>query len=327
LAWRRLKSIWAVGYDVYVRFHAHDAWAISSHVALSVLLALFPFLIVVTSIASLIGTDEIASQVIMLAFEGWPPALSMPISAEITRVLTGRRFDLLTIGVVLLLWTSSSAVEAMRVALVRAYGVPDMRWWYWTRLQSIGFMLLGAIGMFLLSFAVVLWTPIWEFAAAIVPKLGVATDSALIFRYTATGSFLAGGLVLAHLWLPPQRIPVLAALPGTLLTMTLWLFGAGIFGYWLSHFANYASTYAGLGSIMAVIFFLYINSVAFILGGELNAVLATRRRTREAREAASEPEQGEEEDVGSSKEENMRDPSSRPRRPTRRNRKRGKAGT
>jgi len=323
VALSRLKSLWAVSYDVYVRFTAHDAWAIASHVALSVLLALFPFLIVVTSLASLIGTDEIAAQIVTLAFEGWPQTLSAPISGEVTRVLTGRRVDLLTIGVVLLLWTASSAVEAMRVALVRAYGVPDMRWWYWTRLQSIGFMLLGAIGMFLLAFAVVLWTPIWNFALSTFPEIGVATWSGLAFRYTATGLFLAGGLILAHLWLPPMQIPIRSTLPGTFLTMALWLAGAGIFGWWLSHFATYASTYAGLGGIMAVIIFLYINSVAFILGGELNAVLATRRRTREAREAAEEPDA--KAGVDSSKEETQRD-ASRPRRPASRNRKRNKTG-
>jgi membrane protein len=318
VALSRLKSIWAVAYDVYVRFTAHDAWAIASHVALSVLLALFPFLIVVTSLASLIGTDEIAAQIVTLAFEGWPATLSAPLSGEITRVLTGRRIDLLTIGVVLLLWTSSSAVEAMRVALVRAYGVPDMRWWYWTRLQSIGFMMLGAIGMFLLAFTVVLWTPLWNFALSVFPDLGVATWSGLAFRYTATGLFLMGGLILAHLWLPPQQISIFASLPGTFLTMLLWLAGAGIFGWWLSHFANYASTYAGLGSIMAVIVFLYINSVAFILGGELNAVLATRKRTREARETAEEP--GARANVVSSKEE-TESVGSRPRRAARRNRR------
>ena len=284
-----LKTVWSIGYDLYLRFAAHDGWAIASHVALSVLLALFPFLIVVTSIASLVGTDEIASQIVTLAFEGWPPGLAAPLSYEITRVLTGRRLDLLTIGVLLLLWTSSSAVEAMRVALVRAYGVPDMRWWYWTRLQSIGFMLLGAAGMFLLSFAVVLWTPLWNFATSLMPQLGVATWSGLAFRYTATGLFLMVGLILAHLWLPPQRIAIFATLPGTILTMLLWLTGAAVFGWWLSHFATYASTYAGLGGIMAIIFFLYINSVAFILGGELNAVLAARKRVREAREDEPEP--------------------------------------
>jgi membrane protein len=285
LALSRLKSISAIAYDVYVRFNAHDAWAIASHVALSVLLALFPFLIVVTALASLIGTPQVASEVVKLAFEGWPPALASPLSGEITRVLTGRRFDLLTVGVVLLLWTSSSAVEAMRVALVRAYGVPDMRWWWMNRLQSIGFMLLGAAGMILLSVTVVLWTPLWDFATRAAPDLSVATWTNQFVRYAGTGLFLAGGLVLGHIWLPAQRMSVRATIPGTLLTLLLWLVGASVFGYWLARFANYASTYAGLGSIMAVIFFLYINSVAFILGGELNAVLATRRRTREAREA------------------------------------------
>jgi membrane protein len=206
----------------------------------------------------------------------------------------------------------------MRVALVRAYGVPDMRWWYWTRLQSIGFMMLGAIGMFLLAFTVVLWTPLWSFALSVFPDLGVATWSGLAFRYTATGLFLMGGLILAHLWLPPQQISIFASLPGTFLTMLLWLAGAGIFGWWLSHFANYASTYAGLGSIMAVIVFLYINSVAFILGGELNAVLATRKRTREARETVEEP--GARANVVSSKEE-TESVGSRPRRAARRNRR------
>lgn len=292
MAIRLLKPAWDIVYDIYLRFTAHDGWALSSHVALSVLLALFPFLIVVTSIASLLGTGEIAAQVVGLAFEGWPPELARPLSDEITRVLTGRRVDVLTVGVVLLLWTSSSAVEAMRVGLVRAYGHRDMRWWYWTRAQSIAFMLLGAIGMFLLSFSVVLWTPIWDFATAYFPDLRAATWSASAFRYTATGLFLAVGLILAHVWLPPARIAIVSTLPGTLLTILLWLASAGIFGWWLSRFANYASTYAGLGGIMAVIFYLYINSVAFILGGELNAVLIERRtdpkRMKERSERARE---------------------------------------
>jgi membrane protein len=135
-----------------------------------------------------------------------------------------------------------------------------------------------------------------------------------------------GGLILAHIWLPPQRIPLVATLPGTFLTMLLWLVGAAVFGYWLSSWANYASTYAGLGSIMAVIFFLYINSVAFILGGELNAVLATRKRTREAREASEAEEQAGKGGVVSSKEETARDTSG-PGRAAQRNRKRNKTGS
>jgi membrane protein len=103
-------------------------------------------------------------------------------------------------------------------------------------------------------------------------------------RYTLTGVFLAGGLLLAHVWLPPGRVGLLTAVPGVVLTLILWLVGASAFGYWFSRFSNYASTYAGLGSIMAVIFFLYINSALFILGGEVNAVLCARREARETRQ-------------------------------------------
>ncbi|WP_319844912.1 YihY/virulence factor BrkB family protein [Terrihabitans rhizophilus] len=286
-----LKQIWKVSYAVYLRFNAHDAWAIASHVALSALLALFPFLIVVTALCSLVGTPEAANEVVGLVFEGWPSMLADPLSAEVTRVLTGRRVDILTIGVLLLVWTSSSAVEAMRVALVRAYGLPDMRSWYWTRLQSIGFMLLGAAGMLLLSVTVVLWNPIWEFASHLTPPLRLITGTLDWVRYGGTGLFLVGGLILAHLWLPPQRISIICTLPGTLLTMVLWLLSASMFGFWLSGFANYASTYAGLGSIMAVIFFLYLNSVCFILGGELNAVLLARSKAREQKAARAAEQQ------------------------------------
>jgi membrane protein len=283
----RVKATWEIPYAVYLRFNAHDAWAISSHVALGVLLALFPFLIVVTALSSLIGTPQAANEVVGIAFEGWPPVLADPLSHEVTRVLTGRRLDVLTIGLLLLLWTASSAVEAMRMALVRAYGLPDLRAWYWTRLQSIGFMLLGAVGMLLLAVTVVLWSPIWEFASTFTPPLKFITGTTDGVRYAGTGFFLLGGLVLAHLWLPPQRISIVCTLPGTLLTMLLWLISATLFGYWLAGFANYASTYAGLGGVMAVIFFLYINSASFIIGGELNAVLLARRKSREAKAAAA----------------------------------------
>lgn len=287
MAISRLRSVWAVLYDVYVRFTAHDAWAIASHVALSVLLALFPFLIVVTALAGFIGTPQAANEVVGLVFEGWPPTIAEPLAGEVMRVLTGRRLDLLTIGVLLVLWTASSGVEAMRVALVRAYGVPDMRSWWYTRLQSIGFVLLGAAAMILLSITVVLWGPIWDLATRWSPELRALFWMTNFVRYTLTGLFLGGALVLAHIWLPAGKTEPWATLPGIVVTLVLWLVGASAFGFWFSRFSNYASTYAGLGSLMAVIFFLYINSVVFIIGGELNAVLQTRRRTRHAREAAA----------------------------------------
>src|SRR5262245_21353753 len=74
--------------DAYSQFNAADGWAIASHIALSTLLALFPFLILVTSLAaSLFGSKELADEVARLLLDTWPVEVAGPIAREIRVVL------------------------------------------------------------------------------------------------------------------------------------------------------------------------------------------------------------------------------------------------
>ena len=56
--------------------------------------------------------------------------------------------------------------------------------------------------------------------------------------------------------------------------MAGWLAGSTIFAAYLDRFSSYVTTYAGLASIMVAVVFLYIVSLVFILGGELNASIS-----------------------------------------------------
>lgn len=280
MAFSVMGRAWRLARDVVYRFIEHDGWAIASHVSLSILLAIFPFLILVTAFASFIGTVDVAQETVGLVFEGWPPSIAEPFAREIARVLTGRRGDLVTIGLVLTLWVASSAVEAMRTALVRAYGVTDPRPFWLTRLQSIGFVMVGAFGLLLVAVAIVLWPTVWNLVTTALPGLTRMEELFVGLRYGATGIFLMGSLTLAHLWLPYGRRAAKRVLPGVIFTIILWLLAAAIFGIWVGSFANYASTYAGLGSLMAAIIFLNLNATVFVFGCELNAVLADRRAAR-----------------------------------------------
>ena len=72
--------------------------------------------------------------------------------------------------------------------------------------------------------------------------------------------------------------------------MTLWLTGGIGFGAYLHSFSgNYVSTYAGLATAMIALVFLYTVASIFLLGGEVNAMLAEimERRHRLARERRS----------------------------------------
>src|SRR5262245_47661848 len=92
------------------RFLDHDGWAIASHIALSTLMSLFPFFIVVASLASLAGSSDLADGVARLLFDAWPAEVAEPIAREIRNVLTVTRRDVLTFGALFALYFSSSGI-------------------------------------------------------------------------------------------------------------------------------------------------------------------------------------------------------------------------
>ena len=59
---------------------------------------MFPFLILVTALASFFGSASLADEAADLILEAWPTEVGEPIAAEVHRVLTEQRRDILTIG-------------------------------------------------------------------------------------------------------------------------------------------------------------------------------------------------------------------------------------
>src|SRR5215469_4076273 len=96
-----IRTCFRIAFDAFYRFNADDGWAIASHIALSVLMSMFPFLILVTAIAGFIGSQNLAEQVASLIVAAWPREVSGGISDVIHSVLTTARGDILTIGAVL----------------------------------------------------------------------------------------------------------------------------------------------------------------------------------------------------------------------------------
>ncbi len=66
----------------------------ASHIALSGLMALFPFLIFATSLASFLGTREFANTAVHVIFDMWPSNIAAPIANEVKSVLTVQRHGL-----------------------------------------------------------------------------------------------------------------------------------------------------------------------------------------------------------------------------------------
>ena len=268
-----------IALDAYYRFIADDGWAIASHIALSALMALFPFLIVVTSLAaSALGSKSLADEVAKLLLEAWPEEVAGPIANEIHKVLTTTRGDVLTVGVALAVYFASNGIESLRIGLNRAYGMMETRNWFLLRLESIGYVLIAAVALLALAFLIVLGPLLFATALKYAPYLAPLEWNFTVARYAVTSTVLVVALLIAHKWLPAGQRRFVDILPGIVATLLLWLASAVMFGRYLAEFAyTYVTYYAGLASVMIALVFLYWTASIFVFGGELNAAIGRAR--------------------------------------------------
>jgi membrane protein len=164
------------------------------------------------------------------------------------------------------------------MALNRAYRVPEMRSIFFRRFQSIGFVIIGALTSLALAVLGVLGPLIWSILEARFPELVPFRAGFTVVRYFVVGGLLLIALIAAHLWLPSWRPRAMAIWPGIVATLLCWWVVTVAFARYLEDFANYTATYAGLASLVAAIFYLYLMAVILIGGGEFNAAIAAARQ-------------------------------------------------
>ncbi|MEA2877252.1 MAG: rane protein [Hyphomicrobiales bacterium] len=285
---RFLRKAFRIAVDAMYAFADDDGWALASHIALSALLALFPFLIVLTALAGFAGSKDVADNLATLLLDSWPQEVAGPLAREIHNVLGTTRGGVLTIGVVLSIYFAASGVDSLRIALNRAYNAKETRPWWLLKLESIAYVLVAAVALLALGFLIILAPLVFATWLKYAPWLAPLERQFTYLRYGITGIVIVIALVVAHKWLPAGKRTFRDIGPGLIVTLVLWLAGGVLFGRYLAEFANnYVTMYAGLASAMIALVFLYWIAAMFIYGGELNAAIVHRRERKLAEERAA----------------------------------------
>ena len=279
-----MRRAFAIALDAYYRFLEDDGWAIASHIALSTLMALFPFLILVTALAAFLGARDLADQAANLLLEAWPKEAAEPLAGEIHRVLTTTRGDVLTFSAVFSVYFAANGVESLRIGLNRAYSVRETRNWILLRLESIAYVLVGAIALLAFTVFIVLGPLLFAATLRYAPWLEPLETTFTFTRFAIATGLIAVALFVLHKWLPAGHRKFREIVVGILATLVLWLVGGILFGRYLAEFAsNYVTYYAGLASVVIALVFLYLTASIFMFGGELNAAICQpRKQNRES---------------------------------------------
>jgi membrane protein len=196
-----------------------------------------------------------------------PDAVNNVIAPTLDDVLSGGRFEVISIGFVLALWSGSRALNVLVDTITIMYGLGGRR---------------GIVRTRALSFSLYV---VFLFAGVVLLPLVLAgpslVDKVLPNRFELIASLywpvvLVGSVcILATLYhlSVPVRSHWRGELPGAALTLLMWLGGSALLRLVLSLSTGGSSIYGPLAAPIAVLIWLYVISIATLIGAAFNAAV------------------------------------------------------
>jgi len=246
--------------------------------AFLIMLALFPFIIFLVSLAGLFGQSDAGIHALEQMFDHMPEDVLKVLQGPIEKMIRTTDKSIMTFSILGALWVCSSAIDAARLAIVRAFGTVSRRPYFRRRAEGLLLVILSAssiiIGMSILVFGPVAWK-------ILISYIPLEADWKLVWnlvRLSMSISLIFGALCLSYFVLKPRnpgtRTPVMA---GAFTSLVLWMIVGNGFSLYLKYFGNYDVTYGSLAGAIITLMLFYFISASYILGAEVNAALYHQR--------------------------------------------------
>jgi membrane protein len=256
-------------------FQRDDAMGLAAQLAYYLILALFPFILVLVSLMGLVGNPELASNVLNYFRQVMPEEAYKLIRTYTGDVISGDRPApyLFSFSILFTLWTASGAFAALINALNRAYDVQETRPFWKVRgiaiLMTLGLSVLILVGVLLL----IVGGPIGR---AIAEIFGLGELFELVWnivRWPVALFFMVFTVALLYYFAPDVDQPFRWITPGGLIGVLLWVLASAAFSFYVNNFGTYDKTYGSIGVVIILLLYLYISSLTILFGAELNATL------------------------------------------------------
>ena len=298
---RDLKSLLTFGAlkATVQEFQRDDALGLAAQLAYFLILALFPFILVLVSLFGTFGSQELASEILGYFRQVMPQQAYDIIEAFTADIISGNRPApyLFSFGILFTIWSASGAFAALINALNRAYDVQETRPFWKVRgiaiLMTLGLSGLVVVGVLLL----VLGPPIGEFIAGL---FGLGDLFELVWntvRWPVALFFMVFAVALLYYFAPDVNQPFRWITPGGLIGVLLWVLASVAFNFYVSNFGSYNKTYGSIGAVIVLLLYLYISSLTILFGAELNSVLARMKEEISGKEVLDAKPAGEKPEI------------------------------
>jgi membrane protein len=265
-------------YHVLRKANRDDVWGMAAEIAFQLMFALFQALILAVAILSILSADpDVFNSIIAFLGTFMPFEIYTIIRRQIVEIAAANTKGVITLGFIGTIWTMSTLMVTLSKSFQQAYQATETRS-FW-RLRGLAFT-AAILATVLIGIVLSLILLGLQFAHYLETSIGQYVNIAVfIRRFRLPVAFVATTFLVAFLYLEMANVrqKVKEVLPGAVFFSLLWFFFTFCFGLYLRNFPQYNTTYGTLGAFLILMIWMYLTSLAVLMGCELNAELHRRR--------------------------------------------------
>jgi membrane protein len=249
-------------------------WAAS--LAYSWMFAVFPFLIFLLALLPYlpeVTKNDAAGHVKTLFAQVFTPEASRVVSQELDNLVDSPRAGILSITILVVLYSASGGIAATMAALDRAYDIEVPR----SYVQTRGMALLVTISVALIVLTLIALMPVGTSILNWADERGLIPDWARfainLVRYTMSVVLMFTILSIVYYLGPSVRGTWRWITPGSLFVVVVWVLLGFAFRFYIERFgaASYARTYGAIGGVAILLLVFYVDAIVLLVGAEINS--------------------------------------------------------
>jgi membrane protein len=273
------SSLWRLG-GLTVRQLAVRVWeaadadeiiARAAALSYSFLFSIFPLLLFVVALLSLVPVHHVIRQFMDSAAQVLPGEAATAVRSTLRQILanSGHR-GLISLGALTALWAGSTGMATVMSMLNVVYRTRDQRPWWKGR--AIAILLTAVLAAF-----VIVSTLLIMLSARIGAAFGAAGN---VLTTVAPVLLVLIAVDLIYCVAPARRQPWRWVTPGAVTFTVLWLAMSFALRVYVSNFSSYDVMYGSIGGLILFMLWLFLTSAVLLLGAEVNRIIVEAGRQR-----------------------------------------------
>jgi len=251
----------------------------ASAIAFSFFMALFPFALFLLNLIPFIPLENFQNDFLTFVSKSVPPNTYDAIEAILKDILNNSYNGLLSSGFILSVFLMSNGINALLDGFELSKNISEKRGYFQQYAIAIVLSLI-------IAFLILLTVAILIFVAVFIHQ--VETQSGYVSKIPLIETIRYLFVVLMILFITSalykfgtresKHISFISY--GSVMTTVLFLLTSNLFGIYVEKFARYNELYGSIGTLLVMMFYIWLNCILILLGFELNAFIFQLKSTK-----------------------------------------------